>query len=229
MLFRSVLALTVVPLAACATAAPGETTDAQHQGADASTDAPRPDSPLQVDANCGQVEMELLDNEAFDGTPIATGWVEQRIQMDSALIVDSSGDNAAVPAMSTPNKAWLGGFALASSNSDQLHQDVAIPAGATNLTLTGSYRVMTEELFGSFDLAQIDLASTANSPFEVALAIDNGDDTDSWTPFTKTFGNAHDGETVRVRLTSASDDSARTNFFFDSLSLKATVTPSGCP
>ena len=105
----------------------------------------------------------------------------------------------------------------------------AIPAGATNLTLTGSYRVMTEELFGSFDLAQIDLASTANSPFEVALAIDNGDDTDSWTPFTKTFGNAHGGETVRVRLSSASDDSARTNFFFDSLSLKATVTPSGCP
>ncbi|HVK88921.1 MAG TPA: hypothetical protein VM513_32600 [Kofleriaceae bacterium] len=229
MLFRSVLALTVVPLAACATAVPGEgLTDAQH-GSDASTDGPRPDSPLQIDANCGQVQMELLTNEAFDGSPIAAGWVEQRIDTSAALVVDSSGDNAAIPAMSAPNKAWLGGFARATGNSDQLHQDVAVPAGATSLTLSGAYRITTLEFFGSFDLGQVDLASTTNNPFEVVLAVDNGDDTSTWTPFSKTFASAHAGETVRVRLTSSGDDSAGTSFFFDSLSLKATVTPSGCP
>ncbi|MDX2087429.1 MAG: hypothetical protein SFX73_06255 [Kofleriaceae bacterium] len=221
MSYRSVLALGVASLTACATAVPGEGPDAQ-----SGRDGPVPsdgnvDGPPQVDADCSPMQMELLINPAFD---VSGGWEETRIDPQYGIVVSTGG----VAPLTAPNKAWLGGFEKpAASNKDQLHQDVTVPAGTTSLTLAGQYWVGSAEILpGSFDIGSVELASTSNNSLENVLALDNLDETTTWTPFTKTFANSYAGQTVRIRLTSAGDSSNVTNFFYDSLSLTATVT---CP
>lgn len=230
MSYRPLLAFGLASLAACATATPGaEGSDAQG-GRDGSTpqDA-RPDGAPQPDAFCGTIEMELLTNPAFDSTPGNMGWTETRIDQASALVVGTGG---ATP-LSAPNKAWLGGLERpAATNKDALHQDVAIPAGATSLTLTGSSWVASQELNIvniPFDIGTVELTSTSGNSLEVVIALDNLDEGTAWTAFTKTFANAHAGETVRIRMSSESDATYVTNFYFDSLSLKATVPATACP
>lgn len=222
MSYRLLLAFGVASLTACATAAGGEGTDAQGGDSatpiDASADAP------QSDASCGTIEMELLNNPAFDGG--VSPWVEKRIDPMYGIIVGTGG----VAALTSPNKAWLGGFAKAAPNDDQLHQDVAIPPGATSLTLSGSYWVGTNETFPTgFDAGSVDLASTSNNSLENVLALDNLSATTAWTPFSKTFANAYAGQTIRILMKSSGDTTNVTNFFFDSLSLKATVPQTVCP
>lgn len=222
--YRSLLALGIASLAACATAVPAEGSDAQAGRDGSSQDDARIDAPPQIDAFCGTIEMELLTNPAFDTAP---PWVESRIDQAFPIVASSPG----VAALSAPNRARLGGFARARAiNQDQLHQDVAIPANAMDLTLSGSYRIATLEILpGQYDLGQVDLSSTSNNPIEVVIALDDDDASSAWTPFTKTFASAHAGESVRVRLTSSSDSSDETSFYFDSLSLKATVPATACP
>lgn len=228
MLFRPALALCIAPLVGCATAVPGrdQPADAPPQGQDGALpiDAP-PQQP--IDASCTPVEMELLTNGNFDDASLGTGWTQTPIVAGDLLIVD--GSEAGLTADTTPDVVWMGGYARSGNNTDILFQDVTIPAGTTTLVLTGSYEMSSQELGGSFDIATIELASTSNSSLERALDIDNSDEPVAWTPFSKTFTTTHAGETVRVRLTTTGDNTNSTAFFFDSLSLKATVTPQGCP
>jgi len=47
----------------------------------------------------------------------------------------------------------------------------------------------------------------------------------AWQPFTHSFTANVSGQTVRLRFTSTNDVTLGTNFFFDTLSLKATHCP----
>jgi hypothetical protein len=233
MLSRLALALGLASLAACAKAGPGQdqpTDAAPPQGHDSSPpiDAPPSDAPpqQQIDASCAPIVMELLTNGNFDSGSLGTGWTETPIVAGDELV--ASQDAIGGPADTAPNVAWMGGYARSGNNTDALDQDVDIPSGTTSLVLTGSYLVATSDGFG-LDTGHVLLVSTTNTPLEAGLDVDDTGDASTWTPFSKTFGDAHAGETVRLRVTTTSDDSYATAFFFDSLSLEATVAPQGCP
>ncbi|CAN5707437.1 hypothetical protein BH11MYX3_BH11MYX3_39120 [soil metagenome] len=187
------------------------------------------DGSMTTDAACTPVTTELLINEAFDGTPVATGWTQMKI--DAAYPLVTTAGPAGVTPMSAPNLVWLGGFAKApASNKDSLTQTITVPAGTTSLTLTGNYWVQTAETIpGVYDHGYADLAQTSGVAIENVLSLDDDHTTTTWTPFTKTFAAPHAGEMVQIKLSSAGDSTDVTNFFFDSLSLKATHPAAGCP
>ncbi len=200
-------------------------------GSDAMIDAPTggTDTSMTADASCSPVTTELLMNEAFDGTPVATGWTQ--VKIDAAYPLVTTAGPTPVTSMSAPNLVWLGGFAKPpASNKDSLTQNVTVPAGTTTLTLTGNYWVQTAEVLpGIYDHGYADLAQTSGTAIENVVSLDDDHATSAWTPFTKTFAAPHAGEMVQIKLSSAGDSTDVSNFFFDSLSLKATHPAAGCP
>ncbi len=235
MLYREGLLAVLAMLPACAQAGVARDrpdASAGGPGADASAnfDAPQgvTDSSMTADASCTPVPTELLMNEAFDGAPIATGWTQMKIDPAYPLVTTAP---SRVTPMSAPNLVWMGGLEKpAASNKDSLTQMVTVPAGTTSLTLTGNYWVQTAELLPIvFDHGYADLAQASGATIENVLSLDNNHTTTTWTAFSRTFAAPHAGEMVMIKLSSASDPTNVTNFFYDSLSLKATHPPAGCP
>ncbi|MBL0219877.1 MAG: hypothetical protein IPQ07_39180 [Myxococcales bacterium] len=218
-------------LSACAEAGVAlERTDASVAGGDAKHDgSPGTDSSTSADASCNPVMTELLMNEAFDGVPVATAWTQTKI--DPAYPLVTTAGPAPVTPMTAPNLVWLGGFEKpAASNKDSLTQTILIPAGTTALTLTGNYWVQTSEILpGVYDHGYADLAQSNGTVIENVVSLDDDHTTTTWTAFSKTFAAPHAGETIMIKLSSAGDATDVSNFFFDSLSLKATHPASGCP
>jgi len=223
------LGLAVGTIAGCASAgsaledgvdaAVGTTPDAP-RSIDAPSTTPPIDAPVTppVDSppGCTTTQTNLLANPAFDMAPVGMGWVQAPIDPMFPIITP---DGTLV--QSAPNKAWMGGLARANAN-DTLYQEVTVPAGTTTLALTGFYEVRTQELFGAYDRGKIELVQTGGTLIQQAFAIDNTNDTTAWTPLQFTFSAPHAGETVRIRLSTASDTTDATSFFFDSLALTAT-------
>jgi hypothetical protein len=198
---------------------------------DARPDA-RPDAPVDarvIDAPpdaCVPITTELLANPVFDLSPAGTMW--QQVPIDASYPPITSDGFAAQTA---PYKAWMGGFTGedegTSSVTDQVYQDVTVPANTTQLVLTGYYVVGTAETdAGLYDTGSVDLLHTNGSPIENVMSLNNNTTTPaSWQPFSHTFTTNVAGQTVRLRFTSTNDVTNVTNFFFDTLSLKATHCP----
>jgi hypothetical protein len=189
--------------------------------------APHPDAPPitpPADAPpCQVMTRQLLLNPVFDLTPIGVSWTQQNI--DNAYpIITADG----LTPQSAPYKAWMGGLAGVdkgvTSVTDQLYQDVTIPANTTMLRLTGYYVVGTTETTTTsvYDTAQIGLVQTNGTPIETALSLNNLTTASTWTALDKTFTTNLSGQTVRLRATSTNDITNHSNFFFDSLALTAT-------
>ncbi len=188
------------------------------------------DAPPPPDA-CTPVAHEMLLNPVFDSTPMGTSWTAQPIDSTYPIITADSVTGVPGP-QSAPYRAWLGGWSGDQKNNvasltDVLSQDIAIPAGATNVVITGYYAVITNESPGTgvFDTAAVDLVQTNDTPIEAILATDNTSSATSWTAFSHTFTTSVAGQTVRLRFTSTNDITNATNFLFDTLSLKATYCP----
>ena len=236
--------LVAVALAGCASAgksgassdAPPVVTPDAHEFFDGNIevipDAP-PDARIVMtdaaspDAACVPVATELLANPAFDLTPVGTGWQQTPIDPTYPPIT-SDGFNAQSP----PYKDWMGGFAGtdigAASATDQIYQDVTVPAGTTQLVLSGYYVVGTNENPNDapYDTASVDLLQTNGTPIENVLSLSNLTITGStYAQFSYTFTSNVAGQTVRLRFTSTNDITNATNFFFDTLSLQATHCP----
>src|SRR5262249_7148761 len=139
---------------------------------------PTPDAAVPHDAAivppdayvCIPQITELLLNPVFDLTPMGMGWVQQNIDNAYPLITDDDG----VTEQSAPYKAWMGGWAgtdkSVSTLSDQLYQDVVVPANTTQLVLTGYYDVATSETIGLvYDVANVSLVQTNGVPIEGVL------------------------------------------------------------
>lgn len=184
---------------------------------DGSRDAPG--ALVDTPSGCTPTIRNLLANPNFDMTPTGMGWVEAPIDPSYPIITAD-----ATLVQSAPNTAWMGGIARANAN-DALYQDVAVPAGTTMLSLAGFYEVRSGELSGVFDRGKIELVQPSGSLIEQALALDNSQRTTAWMPISVTFSAPHAGETVRLRLSTASNASNETSFFFDSLALTATMCP----
>jgi len=173
--------------------------------------------PIDAPPSCTVMTINLLSNPAFDMTPMGMGWVQAPIDPLYPII---TADGTLVK--SAPNKAWMGGLARANAN-DTLYQEVTVPAGTTALALKGFYEVRTQELFGVYDRGKIELVQPGGTLIQQAFATDNTNATTAWTSLAFNFSTPHAGETVRVRLSTASDATDVTSFFFDSLELNATV------
>ena len=173
--------------------------------------------PIDAPAQCTVMTRNLLTNPSFDATPIGTGWVQAPIDPLYPII---TADGTLV--QSAPNKAWMAGLARAAA-TDTLHQDVTVPAGATALVLTGYYEIRTAELGAvPYDNAKIQLAQTGGALIEQAWSKSNANPTTAFTALQFTFATPHAGETLRLRLSTVSDSTYTTSFYFDSLALTAT-------
>lgn len=242
-LWKTVTALALTPVIACATAEPpgGSGPDARPRPDARTPDASQVDAPpntidaanidarvidarpidASVDAPTTMCTMmvttQRLINPAFDNAPLGTGWAETLIDPLYPLITPDDG----VPEHTAPNKAWMGGFEL---GDDELRQDVMIPANATRLVLRGQYDVRTDEfVLGVYDDSTVALTTPNNVVLETALALDDDDATLGWTSFTKVFNQAYAGQTVRIRIRSHNDGTDATSFFYDSLVFEVTV------
>jgi hypothetical protein len=173
---------------------------------------------------CVPLTTELLANPVFDVTPVA--WTQQPID---PLYPDITGDG--FTAQSAPYKVWLGGFTGQQkgvlSVTDVVYQNVVVPAGTTQLVLTGYYAGGTAETSTTtaYDTAALGLTQTNGTPIESVLALSNLSHVATWTAFSHTFTANVAGQTVRLRMTSTNDYTNLTNFFFDTFSLKATHCP----
>jgi hypothetical protein len=201
--------------------------------------APHPDAPVDaaphidaapmIDAPpdaCVPITTELLANPAFDLAPVGTGWTEQNIDPAYPVI---TGDDGIVE-QSAPYKAWMGGITGTDENTssvtDQVYQDVAVPANTTQLVLTGYYEVRTSETGTTvYVTGSVDLLQTNGTPIEAIMALNNAAPTTAWTTLSHTFTHNVSGTTVRLRFTTTNDVTNATSFFFDTLSLKATHCP----
>ena len=185
--------------------------------------APMIDAPPDA---CVPITTELLVNPAFDLPTVGQGWTEVNIDNTYPII---TGDDGIVE-QTAPYKAWMGGLAGTDENTtsvtDQLYQDVVVPAGTTSLVLTGYREVRTAETGTTvYDTGNVDLLQTNGSPIEAVLAENNAAPTTAWTAFSHTFGGNLSGMTVRLRFTTTNDITNATSFYFDTLSLKATHCP----
>lgn len=194
-------------------------------------DAPMIDAPILIDAPmidappdaCVPVVTELLVNPVFDLSPVGTGWQQTLIHPAAPLVTGDDG----IAEHTAPYKAWLGGIeAETASVTDVLWQDVTVPAGTTQLVLTGYYEVRTSETTAIlYDTASFDLTMTNGTPIQNLRSLSNLTPTTAWTAITHTFTQNLAGQTVRLRMTSSNDFLNVTNFFFDTLSLRATHCP----
>ncbi len=181
-------------------------------GTDAAVDSPP--------AGCTMMMVNLLANPAFETTPLATGWTETRYMNEPIVRTDG------IAGQSPTTKAWLGGVVgtIGANATDGLHQDIAIPASAMNIVLTGFYEVRTGETGASvYDRGSLDLVSTAGTVIEPIQAFTNAAPTTTWTAINKTITANVKGTTVRLRMTSSNDFTAATAFYFDTMALNATV------
>jgi hypothetical protein len=198
-------------------------------------DAPPVDAPPPIDAAppvdapidaCVPVVTELLANPALDLSPAGTMWTQVPIDPTYPPITSDG-----FTAHTAPYKAWMGGITGedegVSTVTDQIYQDVTVPANTTQLVLTGYYVVGTNETGTTvYDTASVDLQQTNGSPIENVMSLNNTTTTASaWQPFSHTFTANVSGQAVRLRITSTNDITLGTNFFFDTLSLKATHCP----
>ena len=190
-------------------------------------DAPPPDAPVVMPPDaCVASAYEKLTNPVFDLTPTGTGWTAVR---DPALypIVGAEG----IAPHSAPYKAWFGGasgqdLGVSTPIVDSLHQDVVIPADTSLVTVTGYYLVGTQETdAGIYDTFTLDVIETNGTVIENVIKLDDNTVATAYTQFTKTLTANVAGKTIRLRGTSTNDVLYRTNFFVDSLSLKATHCP----
>jgi hypothetical protein len=161
-------------------------------------------------------------NAGFDGG--AANWTATPVAADPIITAGTT------PAAQSPaNIAWMGGYAKAAPNTDSLTQDIAVPANTTMLAFTGYYYIETEEFLpgGPYDTAVVSLQTTGGTQIEAIKSLSDDNTTTTWTAFNYNFANLAQikGQTVRLKLTTNSDSTDRTNFLFDTLVLNATVCP----
>jgi hypothetical protein len=188
-------------------------------------DDPQPDA--AIPPGCVPMTTQLLVNPALDMTPQGMGWSEQRIQAGTPLVTDKEGQTEHSP----PYKIWLGGFTapVGGMVTDVLTQDVAIPPMTKALVLSGYHDVRTAEDPAetiAFDTATITLTQLDGTRIESLLTVSNLTPKAAWTAFEHKLAQIPSGQTVRLRLSSTSDGSWISSFYFDTLALTATH---GCP
>lgn len=229
MLYARGIALGFAVIAAAASGC--ATATSPLEGSDASSDDPRTDAPLAIDAPeqqmidapapCTVMTTQLLANPGLDLTPAGMGWTQTPINAGFPIITADDG-NSAVVEQSPTMKAWMGGYATATAN-DSLTQDVVIPMKTTALELTAFYWIKSSDsTFLPYDTVTFTVENGA-TVIGTVLAKDNTTRHTAWQPITHTIPVAGlSGQTLRLKIVTHNDDSLVTSFWFDTFALTAT-------
>jgi hypothetical protein len=181
---------------------------------DAAPPAPDASGPTP-DAGC-QIR-DLLQNGNFDDAVLGAFWTEDA---NKALVTRSNTDPN-VTAHSGTTRLLVGN---ANFVAEVAYQDVAVPAGTTSLVLAGFRETRSSEPGGSpFDASSIRVRS--GSQTEDVATFSNVTKTTQWTAFSFPIRTVSAGSTVRIVIDAETDESYRTAFFYDSLTLTATICP----
>jgi hypothetical protein len=178
------------------------------------------------DAGCTvqQTEQQLLLNPAFDSEPRGVNWTQLPQDANypplqtSAFVEERTG--GAVSAHSQPYLVWLGGWSVV--HNDRLYAQVDVPADTVGLRIDG-YKFFATADDPGFDHAYIEIMNTADVRLELVVDYPNGADDGAWVPISLTTANPYAGQTIRFQLRSATDSSLNSNFWFDGITLTATV------
>ena len=169
----------------------------------------------------GRCTIELLTSGDFDGNNAR--WMQ--VTNGRLLIYDYNSGTipAFVPAPQTsPRLAWLGYDVK--SMKPAIRQNIQVPANALQLNISGYFQIQTMESGCACDYAraQLDVGGNVMNLLEWSAQSANT----SWAYFS-TFvdATAIAGQTVAFQLEADMDDDVVTSFYFDSLSVTASVCP----
>ena len=186
---------------------------------------PMPDAEPVIDEpdaepidNCTFTDINLLGNANLDAGQ-GGGWLETSSGGYDVVVLD---DEPGVTAHSGGYVAWMSGYDQA---VDSLAQDIAVPADATSVSVRGVRWIATEEDAAAvaFDNAVLDIATTSGTQLEGVHEWSNQDDTSGWSAFNYQITGDYQGDTIRVRLRTDTDDSFPTHFLFDTLDFRVTT------
>ena len=169
----------------------------------------------------GRCMIELLTSGDFDGNNAR--WMQ--LTNGRMLIYDSNTNTlpAFVPAPQTPTRlAWLGYDVK--SMKPAIRQNIQVPANALQLNISGYFQIQTMESGCACDYARAQLDVGGNVMNLIEWSAMNANT--SWAYFS-TFvdATAIAGQTVAFQIEADMDDDVITSFYFDSLSLTASVCP----
>ena len=173
----------------------------------------------------GTATQELLVNPAFDLAPLETGWTNPGSPIVYQALAPGAGvtNHPDVAAQSLPNLAWFGGL---DSADDRLSQSIAIPAGASQLTFSLFYAVVTGKT-GVTELDTFDATLLAGTQVISVAHLSNLNATDTWTPVSVPLPAALAGQTVTLQLRGVTNTNVNrfTSFYLDTMSLQAVACP----
>jgi hypothetical protein len=151
---------------------------------------------------------ELLKNNGFESG--ATIWTQT-----SGVISNDSGE----PAHAGSWKAWLDGYG--SSHTDYVRQQIAIPAGASKVTLDFFLHIDTAETSKStaYDKLSVQVI-TASGQYVTLAGWSNLDAASGYQEHNLDL-SAYAGQTVQVNFYGVEDGSSQTSFVIDDVSVKA--------
>jgi hypothetical protein len=171
---------------------------------------------------------ELLTNGNLD-TGSGTGWAQSSENTDNDVadtLVLIKAPPAGVTAKSAPNVAVLG---VKNDEASFITQPLHVPANAVALTLTGFVQVRSTDTVAQSDQAWIDLITDPTDPSTYTSTFSslwfNDDAGTTWVPFSENADMTaiQPGQDIWFTVFGLNDVSDISNFYFDSLSLKAKV------
>ena len=173
--------------------------------------APEPDASPQ----CSDQTVNLLHNPNFDN---GLGAWAQTSSGGYPLIMNES--ETGISAHSGVMVGWLSGY---NNALDSLSQSIAIPADASNVTVRGQRWFTTDDLPGPYDKTWLDVTDPAGTQLEQLAQWSNVDATSAWVAFSFQLAGNYQGQTIKVRLRSDTDDSYPSWFFYDTVRLEVTT------
>ncbi|HEU5056747.1 MAG TPA: hypothetical protein VFU21_09475 [Kofleriaceae bacterium] len=178
---------------------------------------PHNDPPDAAPPSCQTQTLNLLGNPNLDSGQ-GGGWLESS-SGDYPLIVNQDTIDGDIDAHTPVFVAWLGGYPDA---VDSMSQEIAIPADATAVHVTGHRYFITSEGGGVYDRSWVDITSTSGMVLETLKQFSNQDANGAWTAFDFPVTGGYQGQTIRFRLRSDADATLRSSFFYDSLAFEVT-------
>jgi hypothetical protein len=189
--------------------------------------APMIDAAPSPDAGCTPVVVNLLSNPSFDSGP-GGGWTEAGTYAIIQLQGDPNLPDYLTPIPSPSYGAWLGGYDDA---DDTLYQNLTVPAGATNLNISFSKWLETQDsLITAYDYAYVELQTSGGSLLERynpaghgTYTWDNTDEQRSWVVANWTPTGSYAGQTIRLSFRVTTDFLDSSSLFLDSVAVNVTV------
>ena len=213
-----------------ADAAPGIRPDAATDAPDATPVMNPPDAgapPVDASPNCTPVVVNLLANADFDLGPSAA-WVES--SGGGFPLITNEAEITGIDADSGAFVVWLGGYLppeTALSVTDIFFQDLAVPADATPLAVSGKMWVDSAEILGlPFDTLVLEIVDVGSgAALEEVGSWSNLDSGTGWVAFNATVAGSYAGQTVRLRWTADFDATDASSFLLDTMALTTTSCP----